>query len=46
MNNMFKKCSSLIFLDISNFNYDNVKDKGYEISDFNKECDIITNDVI
>jgi hypothetical protein len=34
-----------MFLDLSNFTYKKVKDKGYSISDFHKGCDIITNEI-
>ena len=41
---MFCYCSALTYLDLSNFDANNVEDMRYMLSGLNKNCKIKTND--
>ena len=44
MEDMFSYCSSLTFLDLSNFDTNNVEDMEDMFKNVNKKCQIISND--
>ena len=44
MSCMFSYCSSLTFLNLSNFNANNVKDMRFMFNDLNKNCKVFCND--
>ena len=45
MNSMFYNCSSLTFLNLSNFNTNNVTNMSDMFTKINENCQIISNDI-